>query len=102
MLDVAGDSDEFDARGAGQTCVVVPLAAFAEYGDGMAEGLDVIERGGLAPDARVHGARRLVAGLRPIALDGFHECRLFAADVAAGGDEDFKVEVDTRAQNVLA
>src|SRR6185312_8768319 len=82
--------------------VAIPLATLAEDRDCMRESLHVVQRRRLTPQAGVDRPWRLIARLGAVALNGFHQRRLFAADVAAGGDEDCKVEVHARPQNVAS
>src|SRR5205807_3320462 len=52
--------------------------------------------------AEIRGKRRLEARLARLALERLEEPGLLAADVGAGADEGMEVEVDARAQQVLA
>ena len=64
--------------------------------------LDVVDDGRLVPKAIRARKGRLVARLGALAFDGFKQRGFFAADIAAGADEDFKIEIEIAAQNVLA
>ncbi len=54
------------------------------------------------PDAGLDREGRFVAGLGALAFDGFDQGAFFAADVAAGADKNFQVEVEIGAQDFFA
>ncbi len=64
------------------------------------QGLDVVDHGRLAVEAHLHGERRLLARLSPLALDGFEQRGLLAADVGATATPDLDVEGEARAHDV--
>ena len=66
-------------------------------------GLDVVDDRRLAPEARSRPGRAALArGSPDLALDRGDQGRLLAADEGAGAPDDLEVEVEARAQDVLA
>ena len=66
------------------------------------EGLGVVDRGRLAVQAEARRERRLEARLALLAFEGFEQRGFFAADVGAVAVVRVQVEVEIRAQDVLA
>jgi len=82
-----------------------PLAASGaclEDGEHVHECLDVVHGGRLAEQPEVDRIGRLVARFASLALDGFEEGGLLAADVGARTTADLDVEREVRAGDVLA
>ena len=65
-------------------------------------GLDVVDVGGLAPEAADRGERRPRARHAALALDGGDQRRLLATDERAGAFLDLEVEPPAAAEDVLA
>ena len=63
---------------------------------------DVVEDGRLAEQTLDRRERRAGTRLAAVPFDGGHQRRLFAADERARAEADVKVEVETRAEDVLA
>src|SRR6266850_2293640 len=63
------------------------------------ESLDVVEHRGLLPETHLHGKRRLVAWFGSMPLNRFHQCGFLAADVPAGADKHFEIEIKLTAED---
>ena len=79
-----------------------PVAAVADDGRDVGEGLDVVDQRGLAPQPFLGGIRRARARRAALAFDGGDQRRLFAADEGAGAQPDIDVEAEARAADVVA
>ena len=79
-----------------------PLAAFADDGGNVGEGLRVVEDSGTLPETLLDRARRLGARLAADAHDGVHQRRALAADVGAAAGAHAHFDVLAAAEDVLA
>ncbi|MCY1423094.1 hypothetical protein D9M71_388000 [compost metagenome] len=80
----------------------VPVVAVADDGRHVAQGLDVVHAGRLAPHANGGREGRLGARVGAAAFQGVDQRGFFAADVAAGTGVHEQLEVEAAAQDVLA
>ncbi|OQB89823.1 MAG: hypothetical protein BWX86_02362 [Verrucomicrobia bacterium ADurb.Bin122] len=99
-LHLAGDGEDLGALRRLGAVAGVPGAAAQQDGRDVGEGLDVVDRGGPAPQAADRGIRRARAGAAAFALDGGDEGRLLAANKRAGAEPDLGVEREVRAEDV--
>ena len=101
--DLAGEGEDLGALAARrcrtQRYAVAPLAMI--HGT-LAQGLDVVDDGRLAPEAGHGRERRPEPRHAALALDGGDERRLLAADEGAGALLDPEPEVPAAAQRVVA
>ncbi|MNH13092.1 hypothetical protein D3C79_726540 [compost metagenome] len=81
---------------------LIPGNTVAYDGGHVAQGLDVVDAGGLAPDTGNGGEGGFGPRVGAAPFQGVDERRLFATDVAAGAGVDEQLEVKARAQDVLA
>ena len=79
-----------------------PIGAELDDHRHVGEGLDVVDDGRLTPQAAFGGIGRPHARLAALAFDRVDQRRLLAADEGAGAEADFQVEVEARAEDVLA
>ena len=79
-----------------------PLDAALEDVRHAAERFDVVDDRRLAERAFDGGKRRLDPRPGPLAFEAFDQARLFAADVRARPAVQVDVEIEARAENVLA
>ncbi len=104
VLHLAGEAHQLGAvvfaAFAGQR--LVPVVAIGDDGRHVAQGLDVVHAGRLAPHA--HGGRegRLGARVGSAAFERVDQCGFFTADVAPGASVHEQLEIETAAQDVLA
>ena len=75
-----------------------PRGPFAHDGGHRGEALRVVDGGRFAEQAEIRRKRRFEARLAGLALQGFEQRGLLAADVGAGADEHVQVEIDAAAQ----
>src|SRR5713101_3338822 len=102
LLDVAADRDHaraFSLLGASLRVLGPAVPHDPRHGR---ERLDVVDRGGHAPGALDSRKRRPGAWLRPLALEGLEERRLFAADVRAMPAVEAHVHRVVGAEGVVA
>ena len=71
-----------------------PVAAVADDGGDVGEGLDVVDERRRAPEPGLGGVGGARAGLAAAALDGGHERRLLAADEGACAEPDLDLEAE--------
>ena len=100
--DLAGQREDLGAFALFGAHGGVPCAALADDDRDGGEGLDVVEDGGLFPEARERRERGTRTGLAALAFDGAHERGFFAADEGARAHHDFDVEVEAGIEDVLA
>ncbi len=81
---------------------LIPGHALAYDGRHVAQGLDVVDAGGFAPDARNGREGGLGTGVGAPPFQGVDKRRLLAADVAAGAGVNEQLEIKARAQDVVA
>ncbi len=104
VLHLAGEAHQLGAvvfaAFAGQG--FVPFHAVADDRRHVAQGLDVVHAGRLAPHA--HGGRegRLGARVGATAFQGVDQCGFFTADVTPGAGVDEQLEIEAATQDVLA
>ena len=72
---------------AAQALRLIPLDALHQNLRHVGERLHIVQRGWLVKHALRHRKRRFVARLGALALDGFNQRALFAANISAGADE---------------
>ena len=102
MADLAGQGEDLRAAALFGADPREPLGPVVDHGRHVGERLDVVDHGGLAPQAAFGGIRRADARLAALALDRMDQGRLLAADERPGAEADFQIEIETRAQDVLA
>ena len=90
--DRAAEADQLGAGGIVGAGVAEPVDAEAEEVGQVAEGFDVVDHGGAAPEAALGGEGRAQAGDGAAAFDAFEENGFLAADVAAGAATDLDAE----------
>src|SRR5207248_9212486 len=66
------------------------------------DGVDVVDRGRRGVQARGRGERRLEPGLPTTSFEGVEQRRLLTADVRARSRVDGDLEIEARAEDVLA
>ncbi len=81
VLHLAHHLEDLGARGVRGALGLVPLGAVDEDGRYAGQGLDVVNDGGLAPDADDTGEGRLDPGVAAFAFDGLDERGFLAADI---------------------
>ena len=79
-----------------------PIDAACENLRNVDKRFNVVDNGGLLPEADLAGKRRLIARLGAMAFDGFDQRAFFAADVAAGADKNFEIKVEAAADDVFS
>src|SRR5208337_2901376 len=79
-----------------------PLAAVADDGRDVGEGLDVVDERGLAEEAADRRVGRARPGRAALALDGGQQRRLLAADKGSCAEADFNVEVKRSVADAVA
>ena len=79
-----------------------PRRALGDDGRDVVPGLDVVDVGGLAPQALLRRERRARPRPAGLAFERGDQRRLFAADEGARALHHFDVEVEAAAQDVLA
>ena len=80
----------------------VPRAAVKDDRRHVGVGFDVVQHRGLAPETALRGERRAGTRFAAVAFDRRQQGRLFAADECARTHADFQLEIEARAENVLA
>ena len=101
-LHVAGDAEESRSAVALGAELGVRLAAHQQNVRRAGDGFGVVDDGGAAVQADDGGEGRLDAGHAALAFEGLHQGGLFADFVGAGAGLGDDVEVDARAEDVLA
>ena len=101
-LDVAGDAEQARAAVALGAELGVGLAAHQQDVRRAGDGFGVVDDGGAAVQADDGGEGRLDAGHAALAFERLHEGGLFADLVGARAGLGDDVEVDARAEDVLA
>src|SRR5262249_44989724 len=102
LLDISADADEFHTDRAVLTLSFEPVGAASKNRRGEREGLDVVDDCGLVPEAVCSGKRWLVSRFGALAFDRFQQSAFFSADVAAGADEDFEIEIQVTAKDLFS
>src|SRR5271163_1154870 len=97
--DITADAHEFQARATADALRFVPIHAAHQNRRHVRESFDVVDDGGLFPQAVSDRKRRLVARFGALAFDGFEQGAFFAADVAAGADEQLQFEGQLAAED---
>ena len=101
-LHVAGQLNGQGAPGAAQAVIGVGLAALVENERHRRQGQHVVDHRGPAEQALNGGQRRLGAHLAALAFQAVQQGGFLAADVGAGAQPHFQIEVPAAAENVLA
>ena len=102
MLDVAGELDRHGAARAAHAQRGIVLGAVGQDGRHRGERDQVVDDRGLAEQALVRRQRRLGAHLAALAFEAFQQRGLLAADIGAGADAHFEVELGLGTQKTLA
>ena len=102
VLDLAGQGEDLGAAALFGADPGEPVGPVVDHGRHVGEGLDVVDHGGLAPQAALGGIRRADARLAALALDRVDQRGLLAADEGPGAQADFQVEIEAGAEDVLA
>ena len=102
LVHMALDAEDLGARVLRPAEAGEPGATAAQDGRNHRDGLDVVHRGGAAIEADRRRERRLQPGHALLALEGFDERRLFAADIRTGTAMQVEVEVPARPGRVRA
>ena len=104
VVHLAGEAHQLGAVifRARQRQPVIPGDPVADNGGDVAEGLDVVDAGGFAPDAGNGGEGGFGTRVGAAPFQRIDQRRLFTTDVAAGAGVDEQLEIKTGAQNVLA
>ena len=79
-----------------------PVAAVADDGRDVGEGLDVVDQSGKVPEAGVGRVGRPRPREAALALDRVDQRRLLAADIRPGADADVDPEVERRLEDLAA
>ena len=98
LAHVSADADEFQSRRPALPLRFVPVHALHQNLRHVRERLDVVQRRRLVPQAVGDRKRRLVARLGALAFDRFDQRGFFAANVAAGTDENLELESEIRSR----
>ena len=102
VVDLAGEGEDLGTLGLLGADGGEPRRALGQDDRHVGEGLDVVDVGRTAHVAGFGRERRLERRLAALAFHRVDEGGLFAADERAGAVADFDVEVEPRAENVLA
>ena len=101
-LHVARQREQLESRRLLGAELLEPLGAVADDRRQVGDRLDVVDDRGSAVEAGDRGERRLETRLAAAALERVEQRRLLAADVGARTRVDHDVEVEARAEDVLA
>ena len=101
-LDVAADPVDFGAGAALRADRLEPVRAVLDDGRHAGQGFDVVHDRRAAEQAVHRGKRRLDARIGALALQGFDQAGLLAADVGARAAVHVHVEVEAAAEDVRA
>ena len=101
-FDVAGKLDRHSAAGSAHAEIGVGLGAAGEDERDCRERQYVVDDGGLAEQALVRRQRRLGADDAAPALEAFEQRGLFTADIGAGADAYFEIEIVLRSADAFA
>ena len=102
VADLAGQGEDLGAAALLGADAGEPVGAVVDDGRDVGEGLDVVDHRRLAPQAALGGIRRADARLAALAFDRVDQRRLLAADERPGAQADLQVEIEARAEDVLA
>ena len=80
----------------------IPIAALENNGGHVGVRFDVVQDGGFAPESLHGGERRTRARLAAVAFDRGQQRGFFAANECARAHADFEIEIELRAEDVLA
>src|SRR6266849_9133623 len=97
--DVSAHTDEFQSAGTAEAGVLEPLDAARQDLRHVRKGLDVVNDRGLLPQAHLSGEGRFISGFGAVAFDGFDQGAFLAADITAGADKNFQIEIHVAAQD---
>src|ERR1700690_2970779 len=99
---MAGDGEDGGAARIYRSQAGEPGRSLAQDGGNRGEALRVVDRGRLAVKAEIRRERRLETRPAGLALERLEQRCLLAANVGAGAHEHVQIEVDARAQDILA
>ena len=99
---IAGEGEGLGAGAGVGADGAVPGGPFIEDAGDIGKGLYIVENGGLAPQAVVHGAGRLGAGHTALALDGGGKGTALAADEGTGTPVDVHMEAEAGVHDIIA
>ena len=102
MLDVAGKLKRHRAARTAHAEIAVEAAALGQDDRHGGERNDIVDDGRLAEQALDGGQRRLEADLAALAFQTFEQRGFLAADIGAGAEPRFQIEIALAAENAAA
>ena len=102
VADLAGQGEDLGAAAFGRADAAEPVGPVVDHGRHVGEGLDVVDDRRLAPQAALRGIGRADPRLPALAFNRMDQGRFFAADEGPRAEADFQVEIEARAEDVLA
>ena len=102
VVDLADQREDLGAGALGAAGLGEPGRALGHDGRDVVPGLDVVDVGGLAPQALLRRERRTRPGPSGVAFERGDQRGLFAADERARAFHQLDVEVEAAAQDVVA
>src|SRR5437899_678015 len=100
--DVAADADKFQPPRTVGALRDERIDAARKNLRNIDECFHIVDDRWFLPQAHLAGERRLIAGLGAMAFDGFDECALLAADVAAGANKHLEIVPEIAAKDCFS
>ena len=98
---IAGEGEGLGAGACFGADGAVPAGTFIKNAGDIGKGFHIVENGGLAPQAMIHGAGGLGAGHTALALNGGGEGAALAADKGAGAAVDVHMEAKAGIHDIV-
>ena len=102
VVDFADEGEDLGALAGLGPDAGIPLGAPVDDGRDVGPGLDVVDAGGLPPEAALGGIGRSRPRLAEPSLDRSDERRLLAADERPRSALDLDIEIEAGAQDILS